>query len=209
MESAIANNIFCFPCLSKTTPTDHFDIEQNELIFRLSGRVELHHAAALFNFIKGGLIQNAIHQLKYRKKPGIGLMLGNQFGIRLKGSALFKKPDLIIPIPCHYKRKRQRGYNQCEKFALGIAQVLKCSISEKYLRKNKEIVSQTTKSRSDRFDNVLRSFELRHSRELENKIVLLVDDVMTTGATIEAAYTLLKNIPGLTLQIGLIVLADG
>ena len=207
--SAIDNNLFCFSCLGKTSYTDHFDVSHNELVFRLSGRVSVLHGAALFNFLKGGIVQNTIHQLKYRRRPDIGILLGRQFGERFLESPYFTTPDLIIPIPCHFKRQQKRGYNQSEKFAKGISEVLGIEYSEKYLRKVREIESQTQKNRIDRFENVLRSFELKNESRLENKNILLVDDVMTTGATIEAAFTLLEKIPGISVQLGLIVLADG
>lgn len=196
-------------CLAKTPTTDHFEIANNELVFRLSGRVKIHHGAALHRFIKGGLIQNAIHQLKYRNRPDIGMTLGNKFAEKLLSSPYFIKPDYVIPVPCHSVRQLERGYNQSEKFASGIAEVIDAKLSERHLLKVKEIASQTMKNRMDRFDNVLQSFVLKNELELRDKTILLVDDVMTTGATIEAAYTLLNSVPGITIQIGLIVLADG
>jgi len=190
--------------------TDHFQIKDNDLIYRLAGRAEVVHGAALYNFIKSGRIQQAVHSLKYRDKPEIGLVLGQQYGEQMIASALFETPDYIIPIPLHHnKQKNERGYNQSEEFAKGISSITGSKVDTSILIKHIEIDSQTSKGRADRFNNVLNSFKLIHPEKLEGKSVLLVDDVMTTGATIEAAYTLLSPIKDIKLYIGLIVLADG
>lgn len=190
--------------------TDHFEIQDNDLVYRLTGRAEVEHGAALYNFIKSGRVQQAVHSLKYRDRPDIGVILGQQFGEQLMASELFEIPDFIIPIPLHYKKqKKERGYNQSEEFAKGISSIIRSKVNTSILIKHVEIDSQTRKGRADRFNNVLNSFKLIQPEKLEGKSVLLVDDVMTTGATIEAAYTLLSPIKDIKLYIGLIVLADG
>jgi len=175
----------------------------------LSGRIEFQHGAALYNFIKSGSVQNAVHALKYGNRRDIGTVFGRHFGEKMSTSEHFDKPDLIIPIPLHYKRAQQRGYNQSEMFARGISDIIGTTVSTKHLVKTEELVSQTKMSREDRFMNVLNSFQLRKEKELTGKTILLVDDVLTTGATIEAACVVLSKIPDLKLQLGLIALADG
>jgi len=142
-------------------------------------------------------------------RPDIGLEFGKKFGQALLTSPHYSMPDYVIPIPLHYKRQQQRGYNQSAMFAQGISEVIGAQVLRQSLVKTKEINSQTKKSRSDRFTNVLDSFSLRKAEKLYGKKVLIVDDVLTTGATMEAAYQHLYNIPGIRIQLGLIALANG
>ena len=177
--------------------------------FRLAGRIPDVQAAALYNFIKGGAVQRAIHQIKYRNRPDIAYDLGKHFGTKLLDSDYMVLPDILIPIPIHQKRRQQRGYNQCEAFASGISKIAGPHVIADCLVKNREIISQTKMNRLDRFDNVKRSFHLLKSERLAGKNVMIVDDVMTTGATLEAAWSRLKDVPEINLQLGIITLADG
>ncbi len=195
-------------CLSKVSLTDHFDDPENDLLFRCLTRVKAESGAALYTFIKGGLIQSAIHQIKYRKRQDIAYHFGQEFGSRMLESS-WQTPDVIIPIPLHWKRQKERGYNQSEVFARGIADTINSKVNTNCLLKTEDLKSLTSLNRENRFHSVLASFSLRNKKVLTNKKVLLVDDVMTTGATIEAAWLRLKDIPGIKLQVGVITLADG
>jgi len=208
LKAAPTKDIFCFACKCEILNTDHFETTDNELLFRLSGRVSVKHGAALYSFIKLGHVQKAIHRLKYGRRGDIGKTLGREFGKKMLNSDLFLKPDIIIPIPIHPKRERKRGYNQSKLFGEGIADVIDSQVSTRHLIKRKHITSQTSKLRTDRFKNVLLSFELKRSEELKGKSILLIDDVLTTGATIEAAIQKLSQIPNITIQLGLIALAN-
>ena len=206
--SCIKQDVFCFACKRDVLFTDHFEVKENEVLLRLLGRVNINHGAALLHFIKHGKVQKAIHKLKYGKRGDIATKLGRQMGTKIDSSSLFDRPDIIIPIPLHPKREWKRGYNQSKLFAEGINEILNAEVSVKHLLKKKNIHSQTSKLRSDRFNNVLQSFELKKPYALEGKSILLVDDVLTTGATIEAAIQILQQIPDITLQIALIALAN-
>jgi ComF family protein len=174
----------------------------------LLGRVEPTFAAALYGFIKGGSIQKAVHRLKYEQRPDIAESFGRQYGELLQASPHYCPPDMLIPIPLHYAKKEIRGYNQSTRVARGIAEVIKVPIVEDCLLKTKDLVSQTRKGREDRFLNVLNSFELRKKDKLRGQHVMIVDDVVTTGATFEAAATLLLNhLPELKIQLAAIALA--
>ena len=207
-ESALDNNVFCLSCALQVSNTNHFTDASNELLFRLSGRVDMVHGAALYEFIKNGSVQDAIHRLKYKKQSEIGVILGRQFGKQYNESELFDQADYIIPIPLHYRRLRTRGYNQSYMFAKGISEITKIPINQKALAKNSAVKTQTKKSRSDRFSNVLTSFSLKNKNGLEGKTILLVDDVVTTGATLEAAITILSQIENIKIQVGVIALAN-
>ena len=200
--------LFCLDCLSKVQRTDHFQKENNDLINRLGPRVNLTFGAALFTFIKKGRMRQLIHALKYDQRYDIGEKLGEAFGAALLDCSFYPGADLLIPIPIHKNKKAKRGYNQSMVIAQGVSAITGTPIGKNILVKPREINSQTRKNREDRFDNVLDTFVLKHPEKLYGKRVLIIDDVLTTGATIEAVYTKLKNVPNIELQLGLIALAD-
>ena len=193
--------------MSDVSITDHFDISDNELMLKLLGRVEVEHAAALHYFIKKGKVQKLIHAFKYKNKPQVATLMGKTFAIKYLESPHFDTADVIIPIPSHFARLQQRGYNQSYLIAKGVNDVSSIPIGQKVLIKNKRIVSQTSKKRDERFINVLNSFKIKNPEKLEDKLVLIVDDVFTTGATIEAAITKLQTIKGIRIQVGFIAMA--
>lgn len=207
-DPAIDNDIFCVKCSMLISPTNHFQTLENDLVFRLTGRVKILHGAALYDFIKEGVVQAAVHKLKYKRRSEIGVILGKKFGERYIKSRLFEMADYIIPIPIHNKKKRSRSYNQCKKFADGIHEVTGIPILENVLEKNLSHSTQTKKTRLERFNNILNSFSLNQSILPKGKTVLLIDDVLTTGATIEAAIIKLSEIEGTRIQLGTIALAN-
>jgi ComF family protein len=133
--------------------------------------------------------------------------MGKTFAIKYLESPHFETADVIIPIPSHFARLQQRGYNQSYLIAKGVSEICSIPINQKVLVKNKAIVSQTSKKRDERFINVLNSFSIKNPQTLENKTVLIVDDVFTTGATIEAAITKLQTIKNIRIQVGFIAMA--
>jgi len=200
--------IFCTKCQSKIGFTDHFDILNNELLKRIEPRIIPEHGAALLNYVKEGAVQNAIHKLKYSGRFDIGIHLGYIFGESYLSSSLFENADVIVPIPIHKSRLIKRQYNQSEKFADGISKVTGIKVDSKLLVKNMSMLSQTQKGRMDRFETVLNTFEVTNKEKYKGKRILLVDDVLTTGATIEAAFSLLDEISDIKIQLGFIALAS-
>jgi ComF family protein len=163
----------------------HMDNE-NPLKNRLACRIPIIHAMAMFKFSKSGRVQALLHALKYRNQPALGVMLGNVYGDRLLAADMAKAFDLIIPIPLHESRKRKRGYNQSAKFAEGLSQKLGVQFSDDLIERRIKTATQTRKTKLKRWQNVTDVFHVSRQDQIAGKNVLLVDDVVTTGATLEA-----------------------
>lgn len=164
------------------------------------GRVKFHAVTACFFFAKTGRVQHLIHELKYRGNKEAGVFLGQQLGESIKESPLFQGIDYLIPVPLHPKRERQRGYNQSLMIAKGIHEVTGIAIGDKYLIRAIYTATQTMKSKEERYQNVKDIFEVRFAEELNGKHILLIDDVLTTGATLESCAHRLESIPGITIS---------
>lgn len=186
--------IICYRCESELPKTGHWNTPSNALINRFAGRVNIEGAAAMFYFNKGGSVQHLLHQLKYAGRQDVGEYIGKGLGHKLKSEgAVISNIDIVVPVPLHFKKLRKRGYNQCDPFAKGIAEILEVPFSDSALERKHENVSQTGKNRFERWENVAEIFAVAEPGKLQGKHVLLVDDVVTTGATAEACLqTILK-----------------
>lgn len=183
----------CTKCIYNLPYTDYHIYPENRVAKQLWGRLPCNAAMAMLYFKKGTRVQNLIHSLKYKEKTEVGVKLGQLLGTRLKLGQSYQDIDLIIPVPLHPKKERQRGYNQSKYIADGIANALHISVSTTHLLRNKQTESQTKKSRYTRYQNMETVFSLQNADELKDKHILLVDDVITTGATLEACGTALLN----------------
>lgn len=184
--------LLCTVCRHDLPLTDHNFIQENAVDRIFYGRVPIEKAASFLYFSKQGIVKNMLHFLKYKNQQQLGEFIGNWFGTSIAQEQLLSI-DFVIPVPLHPKKLRQRGYNQVELFGKQLAFHLNASFKNDCLIKTQNTKTQTKKNRLARGKNNLDLFVLRHSKELENKNILLVDDVITTGATIEAcATTLLK-----------------
>jgi ComF family protein len=134
-----------------------------------------------------------LHALKYKSKPEVGHLLGKWYGADLKKTNTFADCDYIIPVPLHKKRLRKRGYNQSEYFARGLSEELNIPVLTDVLLKKHFTETQTYKTREERWQNTLHSFEIKNGELLKDKNILLVDDVITTGATTEACILQLQE----------------
>ncbi len=164
----------------------------------------LHAATAFLFFNKGGITQNLIHGLKYKKKKNNGLFLGSLFGNDLSKSELFKDADLLIPVPLHPKKQQKRGYNQSELIARGMETSMNAKLNTTILKRVVFTKSQTKKSRFERWENVKDIFHWESPEELKGKHIILVDDVITTGATMEACLQHLIEIPDVKISVAAI-----
>ncbi len=190
----------CIKC-RLTLPRTGYELHpDNPLAQSFYGRVKFHAVTACFFFAKSGKVQHLIHQLKYKGNKEAGIFLGQQLGETIKEAPLFQGIDYLIPVPLHPKREKQRGYNQSLMIARGINEVTGIPIGDCYLVRAVYTETQTHKTADERFKNVKDIFEVRCPEELEGKHVLLIDDVLTTGATLESCARQLENIPGITIS---------
>ena len=181
---------------------------ENTVAERFYGRVKIERATTAFSFVKGGLLQQLIHKLKYDNRPEIGIELGRIYGNILRDSGIWSHIDFVIPVPLHPKKKHQRGYNQAEMWGQGLAESLGIELRNDLLIRIDYTESQTKKSRTERFANVENVFSVTDPNALEKKQILLVDDVLTTGATLEACSNTLLKSSDVFINIVCIALAD-
>jgi competence protein ComFC len=198
----------CLSCEYKITPTVYHRMPDNIVAERFYGRVKIERATTAFSFVKGGLLQELIHKLKYDNRPEIGIELGKIYGNILRESGTWNNIDYVIPVPLHPKKKHQRGYNQAGMWGQGLAESLGIELRNDLLIRTDYTDSQTKKSRTERFANVENVFSITDQTLLNNKKILLVDDVLTTGATLEACSNTLLNASELSVNIVCIALAD-
>lgn len=203
----VGEEIICVQCQYQLPKTNFHLHKENEFTHRFWGRLDLFAAASLFRFTKKGKVQRLIHELKYKGKRNIGVKLGAFYGHDLKESELFKDVDCIIPVPLHPKKLHKRGFNQSDLFAQGLAESMGIPWYADGLKRRIYTETQTLKSRSERLANVAEAFEVHLPKRMEGKHILLVDDVITTGATLEACGLKLLEIPHTRLSMSTIVFA--
>jgi len=178
-------NILCLKCMSEFPRTGfHLDPE-NDMARLFWGRVMINHAAAFYYYQKGSRFQNLIHELKYYHQQQLGISLGRWFGAELKDTS-FCRADLIHPVPLHTVKLKKRGYNQSEQIALGLSESLGIPLETNLIERVVNTDTQTRKTKYERWSNVEGIFRVQKPEKLKNRHVLLVDDVVTTGSTIEA-----------------------
>lgn len=178
----------CTRCIINL-PKTNYALEENAIKDKLIGRLPITYGFAFLKLKKGGVVQKMLHQLKYNHHPEIGVKLGKVFGSQLKKSELHEAFDLIIPVPLHASRRRKRGYNQSAKFAEGLSYALGVPWDESISIRKSSTKTQTRKNKMERWENVKDVFAIAQSDLVADKRILLVDDVITTGATLEACGT--------------------
>jgi len=176
----------CTDCLLLLPKTNFHLQPDNRLEQFFAGRIPFEHIAAFAYFVKGGSIQHIIHELKYNRNPHIGSFIGELCGENLKDSQFITNIDLLVPVPLHPKRQKERGYNQSLEICKGISAVTGIHVDDKVLIRTINNPSQTKNARFDRWKNVENIFSLTDETMFENKHILLVDDVITTGSTLES-----------------------
>jgi len=191
----------CMHCLTHLPRLQMHDERDNAVEKLFWGRIDLEAATAFLSMPRNGISHRLIHRLKYHGDQEVGERLGALFAHELLASERMKGIDVIVPVPLHPKKLHVRGYNQCDCIARGMAETLGADISLNNLTRTHFSASQTRRGRISRWSNVKDIFWVREPEKFENKRILLIDDVITTGATIEACATALNKIQGLQLSV--------
>jgi ComF family protein len=208
-ENILVKNeqIICTSCLHELPVIDFQEENENLLKKVFYGRMEVEEATALLLFHKKGSVQKLIHQLKYKGHKEIGGFLGKWLGSEMINSGKFCSVDAVIPVPLHKKKLRTRGYNQVDDFGTQIAKALDVPYLDKVLLKTSFSTTQTIKARLARWGNIEETFVLANPERIQNLHLLLVDDIITTGATLEACASVLKEAGGIKISIATMAVA--
>lgn len=200
-ENLLAKESFvCFTCLSRLAYTSYHLQKDNPIEQRFWGKFPIERATSLFFFQKETPSQLLLHHLKYKGDKEIGEVLGRMLGEALKASPDFEV-DMIVPVPLHPKKLQKRGYNQSEWIAKGIAAALQKPMDTVHLTREIENPTQTKKGVYERWENASGIFAITDVHAFEGKHLLLVDDVITTGATIEACANALMESPNIKISV--------
>jgi len=209
-NDALSDNemVLCTSCRHHLPVTNfHFDTAEDvkKVVY---GRVKLENATALLHFSKKGIVQQILHNLKYRGHEEIGEFFGKWFGAELATIDTYKNIDVIVPVPLYKTKLRKRGYNQVTKFGKEIAKALNADYNDTVLIKTKSSKTQVFKGRLKRWNDDGALFDISENKSLAGKHILLVDDIITTGATVEACATVLLKIDNIKLSLATMAIAD-
>ena len=201
-------DILCLACSFTLPVTDFHNHGNNEMEKIFQARINIQSGASYLYFKKGGIVQNILHRMKYEGIREAAIVLGRNYGKILKESERFNDIDVIIPVPLHKKKEKKRGFNQSEEFGRGLSESMGKPLQINNLVRITPSETQTRKSRFRRWENVADIFHVDTPAGIENKKVLLVDDVVTTGATLEScAIALMNKCPGIEIKIATIAFA--
>ncbi|GAB2828855.1 ComF family protein [Ferruginibacter profundus] len=195
------NNLLCLHCINDLPHTDFAQFNNNPVEKIFWGRIPVTAAHSQFYFAKETLLQHLIHQLKYKNNTAIGFYLGELMGTSLLQSKRFNNIDYLVPLPLYPDKERKRGYNQAAIICNGVSEVMNVPVLKDNIIRQRFTETQTRKHRTERWENVEGSFVVRDPAIVKGKNILLVDDVVTTGATLEACGSVLLQTEGVKLYI--------
>ena len=201
-------NLVCWLCIKELPKTGFECHADNPAAKIFYGRLPFQQAFSWLFFNKGSVTQHLIHQLKYRKNIDLGRYLGEMMAISMISSGLYNDVDVLVPLPLNKKKLLKRGFNQAMVICEGMAAALNIPIETVAVYRKKYTETQTKKSRVQRLANVEEVFDVMDGHLLENRHALLVDDVITTGATMEACGKTLLGISGLKLSLASLAIAS-
>ena len=201
IDLADTSQLLCLRCLT-ALPQTQFHLHPNNPVEKLFwGRLPVTHATAQYYFTRDSAMQRLMHQLKYQGNRQAGIYLGGLMGMALAGSNRFSYVDALVPLPLFKSRQHRRGYNQAALLCEGIADALHKPVWADVIGRKSSTESQTKKNRLDRWQNMEGRFELLRPDLIQGRHLLLVDDVVTTGATLEACGKALFREPTIQLSI--------
>ena len=201
-EPLIENEkFFCFACFLKLPRTHYHLIPENQAIERLAGKVSLEKASSYFYYSKGGVAQKLIAEIKYKGNKDLGEWIGDYLAKDMISSGFFQGIDYLVPVPLHRSKEKKRGFNQAEKIAEGIALATKIPVETGNVFREKANATQTKKGLFERWKNTLNIFQLKNPKLFAEKHILLIDDVLTTGSTLEALVQSLLKSEGIKISI--------
>ena len=199
--------IICTSC-RHDLPVTNFHFNNDQTVLKVFyGRVKVENATSLFRFEKKGIVQQLIHQLKYKGHEEIGTFLGDWLGSELKACGAYKKIDIVIPVPLHEKKLKSRGYNQVDSFAKQMANLLDAKYLDNVLLKVTNATSQVNKKRFARWNPNEELFTLNNANTIEGMHILLLDDIITTGATLEACMLALNQSKNIKISVATMAIA--
>ncbi len=195
------HNLICMRCMD-ALPQTQFELHAENPIEKIFwGRLSIEKASSQYYFTKDSIMQRLMHQIKYKSNKELCIFLGRLMGQQLIQSNRFKEIDALVPLPLHPEKEKRRGYNQAELLCIGMAETMYLPILKNAVIRTEHTESQTKKGRVDRWLNMENKFEIPDKESLKNKHLLLVDDVVTTGATLEACGSSILNITNSKLSI--------
>ena len=194
-------SVICTVCRHELPLTNQHLNPENEAFKKFYGRIPVENVSALLYFHKKGMVQEMIHNLKYKGHQEIGSLLGEWYATILKDCPIANEVDVVIPVPLHKKRLKERGYNQVTNFGLLLSENFKIPLNDSILKRKVYSQTQSKKNLLGRTEGIETVFDVVFTEEDTNKHYLLIDDVLTTGATLEACSKALLKIPGAKISI--------
>ncbi len=202
-------NMLCIRCMDAMPETQYENHSENPMEKIFWGRLNIEKASAQYYFTKDSLMQRLMHQIKYKNNRELCLFLGRIMGLQLVKSNRFQGIDALIPLPLFPEKERMRGYNQANLLCIGMSETMSIPVLSNAIIRNEHTESQTKKGRMDRWLNMENKFEIIDEELLKNKHVLLVDDVVTTGSTLEACGMAILNAENTKLSIATLCFSSG